>query len=506
MYLIGVDIGSTTTKAVVFTESGVVVSIGRRITKLTKQQDLSGKDSLYWKPEDLWGNASEAIKEALSSIKDRKLIKGIAVTGIGSDGVLLDKNGTPLAPLISYMDRKTEKMMDLFKQIIDNETIYEITGSIPWYFHSAFKHMWLKKNEPEMYNKADCWLNVPDFINYKLCGAKVTDYTEASTTLLFDQSRLNWSDEIIIKLGLRREIFPKATFSGSVIGEVGELAAKETGLAAGTPVALGGLDLLCGSFAAGGSVPGSIMAVTGTFESTVATSDKLMINSYGRESNLVSQKSTIKDGYALWGAHYAGGVLEWYKKTFVTESDKDLYAKINELNSVKPGANGLIMIPHLIGSMTPVDDPSARGIFFGISDKTSSLDFVQSIIEGLNYQSLAVIGAQEAAIGRTIDTVTNIGGAGYSGFWMQNKADITGKIIEVPDVAESTALGAALLAGVGSGIYRNFREANEATKSEKKVYHPNNERNEIYKELNKNVVSKIFPQVRELQHTLKDLV
>ena len=193
MYLLGIDIGSTTIKAVIFRYNGNLVSMGRRETKL-----FVNNEEYFWKPEDIWQAVCESIKEAIANIEKPEQIKAVAVSGFGQDAVPLDKQGKCLYPFISWHDKKTgEQMNELLTKIGDRE-IYNISGAKPWHIHTIYRIMWLKKHEPSIYKKVFKWLPITDYINYKLCGSILTDFSEASTTSLLDQSDLNWSKTCLL--------------------------------------------------------------------------------------------------------------------------------------------------------------------------------------------------------------------------------------------------------------------------------------------------------------------
>jgi xylulokinase len=242
---------------------------------------------------------------------------------------------------------------------------------------------------------------------------------------------------------------------------------------------------MCSAFAAGDGEETSIVVVTGTFESVMIPTKSPFITEEGMSNNLICEKSVVADEHMLWGVQYAGGNLEWFKTQFLSSEpggnvDRKLYALVDALENAEPGAHGLFMLPHIMGSLSPVDDPESRGVFLGISEKTTLQDFIQSIIEGINYQTTAVCKVLSSITGKPIDKVINIGGAGYSRFWMQNRADILGIDVEVPDIREATSLGAALLAGIGAGVFESFEDAARKTKHKSVIIRPDEKNHTAY--------------------------
>jgi xylulokinase len=511
MYLMGIDVGSTSTKAVIYTFGGEIVSMGRRNTELHVQEDEHGERELLWKPGDLWNGVADAVQESLRAVDDPAKIKGLAVAGFGSDGVPIDDGGECLFPFISWHDTRTNEQLEIFKSLIDDWDVYQVTGIKPWFFLTILRTLWMKMHRPDVYERIYKWLVVTDYINYRLCGVCATDYSEASTTLVFDQRELAWVGKLFRLVDIDERLYPEPRSSGSYLGGVHAGAAERTGLREGTPVFLGGHDNMCSSFAAGGSAESSIVVVTGTFESVMISTKRPFITAEGMSNNLICEKGVVSDEYTLWGVQYAGGNLEWFKTQFLSgqehddiDRDRRLYALVDSLEHAEPGSHGLFMLPHILGSLSPVDDPKSRGLFLGISEKSTLQDFVQSIIEGINYQTRAVCTALSRIAGKPADKIINIGGAGYSRFWMQNRADILGTVVEVPDIREATSLGAALLAGVGAGIYESFAEATRTTKPGSEIIKPDMKKHATYSRYYEDIYSGIYPATNALSSTISD--
>lgn len=499
MYLLGIDIGSTTTKAVIYNYSGEIISIGRSETKVVFTKNEYGKEEAFWLPDVIWDNVALAVKEAIAAIKNPKAIAGVSVSGFGCDAVPVDKNGQWLYPFISWHDNKTSEQLNLFKALIDEKIVYKINGSRPWHLNTIFRNMWVKKYKPDIFKKTYKWLLITDYINYKLCGQMACDFSEASTTLVMDQKKLTWSEELFDIAEINVESYPELKKSGTILGNISPESSIKTGLDVGTPVVLGGHDNNCGAFAALSTNDDSLISITGTFESNICLSEKPVIKIDGLRKNLVCEKSVIEDKYILVGFEYAGGILEWAKKIFFNNSNNiaansntfyDLLRSLDKDTNI--GSKGIFMLPNIIGSFCPNQDPLSLGMFIGLSEKAGVKDFLRAIIEGINYQSLAIFEALESTVERTYKRVINIGGAAYNPFWIQNKADISGKFIEVPDIHEATSLGAAMLAGIGAGIYKDFKDSTERISKQTTVYEPNMKNHEKYKYYYENIFKKLL--------------
>ncbi len=501
MQIMGIDIGSTSIKTGLFTPEGKLLSLGRTETPLDTYSLPEGGELLTLPPDKLWTGVTASIRNCLKNAGGNRDVGGVAVTGFGSDAVALDPEGNPVFPIISFYDKATIEQRDDYLELIEDLRSYEITGIRPWYYLTLFRIMWLKKYFPELYEKAEVWLNATDYINYMLSGVKATDYSEASTTLAFDQKKLAWSDTILDKVGIEKRVFPKALPSGTLLGGVTGEAAEQTGLKEGTAVVLGGHDNVTSYFAAA-SRESEVVTVTGTFESIMISQDSPVILKEGMESNLVCEKGVVQDKYVLIGVQYAGGIIEWIRKTLFTAECKDNASLFSHIEHTSPGAGGLMFLPHIFGSITPVQDVFSRGCFAGISDRAKKADFLRAAVEGINYQTRLMYETLTSVSGIAPMEILNIGGAVYSDFWMQNRADILDVSIKVLDIPEVTALGAAMLAGIGSGLYNSFEDARSAVRYEYREIAPKRKNAELYQAWYERAYKNFYPAVRDINHFL----
>ncbi len=507
MYLVGVDIGSTSIKSVIFDTHGAVVSLAKGKTPLVSKKNGESGIETFWDPLQMWKSVSKALYDSVSALQRKNEIAGVAVSGFGSDGVPVDRKGECLYPFISWHDRKTVEQLKVLQKEMSASEVYSITGAKPWYLHTLLRLMWMKKHQAEIYFKTYKWLIVTDYINFKLCGEMATDFSEASTTLVLDQRTSNWSERILKQVGIERGLFPDPLQSGTVLGKVTQDASCATGLQEGTPVVLGGHDNICSFLASRDPTVEIPVCITGTWESVMISSQNPLISKEGMGNNLVCEKSVITDEYILWGAHQACSVFEWFKKTFYQNerspvTDDALFQKITESDE---GSRGVFMLPHVLGSVSPDDDPQSRGVFIGISEKAGREDFLKALITGVNYQCRAIIDVLENARGFRYDRIINIGGAAYSAFWMQNRADVIGRTVEVPDIKEATAFGVAILAGIGTGVYDGYRDALASRKIATARFRPDEKRLELHAEYYKNIFSELYRSTKEINNRISEL-
>jgi xylulokinase len=507
-YLAGIDLGSTSLKCVIYDIAGNVVSSATRPTERFNPNP-EHPEWTVWQPEQIWGGTAQAMKEAVSRLDDPRKIKAVAVTGMGMDGCPIDKNGTWLYPFISWHDPRTEAQLKWWEDRIGAEQSFHIGGNTLWRFNTALRLLWMAEHEPGILARTEKWLLIEDFLNFMLCGCMATDYTMASCTLLFDQSKRDWSEDILSQTGIDRRLLCDAHPSGTVLGSVTAKAAETCGLPVGTPVVLGGHDYLCSALPVGAFKPGVVLDVTGTWEIVLATIPEPVLTPEVQRLGVTVETHVAKDTYAVWGGAVASDMLEWYRKEYGFESqyraDKEGgvdWDYLMEAACKSPaGARGVMFLPHMSAAGCPVVDAHALGAFVGLSSFVQNGDMLRAIVEGLDYQVLDIVSALKTGLGIRPDRLVVVGGATRNAFWMQNKADITGLPIDVPEVEEATPLGAAILAGIGVGIYRDEEDAFEQVYRPGKTYFPDPQLASGYAEWYQ-IYKQLYPALKAVNHQL----
>lgn len=502
--LLGIDLGSTSLKAIVYDLDGRAVARGTRPTEKF-HPSAQHPEWTVWQPEQIWGGTAEAIREAIGGLDGAGRIRAVAVTGMGMDGVPLDGDGNWLYPLISWHDPRTGPQHRWWLEAIGAEKTFAVGGNPVWPINSALRILWMAEHEPEILARADKWLLIEDFVNFMLCGRRVTDYSMASCTMLFDQRALGWSSEMVAAAGIDGRLLCEALPSGSVIGEVHRGAAEITGLEEGTPVVLGGHDLICGTLPVGAFRPASALDITGTWESVVLSTAEPLLDDRLRQAGMTVQAHVAPGMYTAWGASVAGEMLEWYRNELAegAGSGKELdWAELMaEAEAAPHGARGVMFLPHMSGSSCPVVDPKSLGAWLGLSPRATRGDLLRAVIEGLGYQFLDIVASMEAAMGGRLEKFIAVGGATRNRFWMQNKADILGRAIEVPEVEEASPLGAAMLAGIGVGLYAGIEEACSRVHRPGVVFQPDTRRAADYARWF-SIYQQAYPATRPVSHAL----
>jgi xylulokinase len=507
-YLAGIDLGSTSLKCVIYDLAGNVVAGGTRPTeKYNPYPDHP--EWTVWQPEQIWGGTAAAIKDAVAQLDDPRKLKAVAVTGMGMDGLPVDEQGSWLYPFISWHDPRTEPQLHWWESNIGAEKTFSIGGNNLWRFSTALRLLWMAEHEPEILARSDKWLLIEDFLNFMLCGRMATDYTMASCTLLFDQCKLDWSKDILNRSGIERRLLCDPYPSGTLLGEVTASAAAATGLPEGTPVVLGGHDYLCGALPVGAFKPGVVLDVTGTWEIVLATIPEPILTPHVQKLGVTVEKHVAKDAYTVWGGAVASDMLEWYRKEYGAEAQQRATKEggtvwdylMAEAASSPAGARGAMFLPHMSAAGCPVVDARSLGAFVGLSNFVQSGDMLRAIVEGLDYQVLDILMALKTGLGISPDRLVAVGGATRNQFWMQNKADVTGLPIEVPEVEEATPLGAAILAGIGVGLYKDEQDAFERVYKPGKTYQPDPQLAPRYAEWYK-IYEQIYPLLAPVSHHL----
>jgi xylulokinase len=497
-YLIGIDVGSTNFKAIACRPDGKVLTEARRPGATTyKENGWAELD-----PMRLWRGVAACIKEVTENLPDDKCI-GIGIASNGED-VIVDADGNPVYPTIRWFDTRTARIAASWDKF-GLERVYKITGIRPNPVAGITKMQWIKENAPEAYKKARWWISIQGFVGMRLTGEAKTSWCNACRTMAFDLEKRDWSDEILDAAGISRELFPQPVRSGECVGHVTPQAAEETGLPIGTPVYAGGIDYACGTFATGIIKSGQLLDSTGTSEQIVAVVDQPQTAPQYIEDNFTSVTYVVNDKYYMMGQIISsGGIFEWFKNTFPGATFDELVA---EAEKMPIGSHGVMMLPYFSGRYTLGNDPAARGAFVGLTRAASRGDFVRALLEGLCFEMKAIIDRTQEISGSKVTSIYAIGGAANSPFWLQMKADVSGLRVYHRKVHESAAFGAAMLAGLGSGIYESPEDA-VAKVSEhipETVYEPDEIHHLTYMKIYEKLYTQMYPALRQLNEGITEM-
>jgi xylulokinase len=509
-YLAGIDLGSTSLKVVVYDLEGNGVARASRPTERYNPYP-DRPDWAIWKPEQIWGGVAESLREAVGQLDNPADIQGVAVTGMGMDGVPIDEDGNWLYPFISWHCPRTQPQQEWWLEHVGQDKQFAISGNPIWTINTALRLLWMREHEGEILQKTHKWLLIEDFVNFMLCGVCATDYSMASNTLLLDQRTRTYSEELLAISGIDRRLLCEPQPSGTVIGKVHAKAAEQTHLPEGTPVALGGHDFLCGALAAGAFRPGVVLTVLGTWDIIVAALGEPVLTPEACGMGAWVDSHVARDTWAVMGSAVAGEAGEWFRREYAFEEKQKAQAEggvdwdylMAAAEASPPGANGVMFLPHVSGSTFPIVDPKSMGAFVGLRNIVTKGDMLRAVVEGLNYQFLQILSGLETGLGLRADKLVAVGGGTKNRFSMQNKADMAGKPIEVPELDEATPLGAAVLAGIGVGLYQDEQDAFERIHKGAIVYEPNADLRRNYAERFE-IFQEIYPALADVHHRLSD--
>ncbi|RKY58902.1 MAG: hypothetical protein DRP94_05020 [Candidatus Latescibacterota bacterium] len=468
-YLLGVDVGTTALKVILFARNGEIVKGAVREYELS----TPSPHHVECDPETYWESLRSCIQEVLKDVALEDVV-ALAISSQGETLVPVDREGSPLRNAIVWLDDRAGDEAEEIGRAFPPEQIYRTTGQpevLPnW---PACKILWLKKKEPSVFRSAHKFLLLEDYLILRLTGRAVGDYSLYTSSLMLDIVRKGWWEEMLKLIGISQDRLPELAESGTYVGSV---ANEEVGLSPRTAVVTGGMDQVCGMVGVGNIAPGIVSETTGGALAICATTGKPIFDPLRR---IPCHYHALRDTYFLLPWCQTGGMaLKWLRDNFDYPSYDEMTA---EAGKVPPGSEGLIVLPHLAGAGSPDFNPRARGVFFGVALSTTKAHFVRATMEAIGYMLKQNVEVLEG-LGVKVERVYSMGGGSRSPLWNQIKADITEKPIITVQNEETACLGAAILAGLGVGAFSSLEEACRKMNKEKARYLPRQENVRTYRE------------------------
>lgn len=459
--LLGVDIGTSGTKAVLFTpDRQAVAEAARRYPMAQPQPGWAEQDPALW-----WDAVCACLRELTARPNvDPRAILSLGLSGQMHGMVLLDRDGIPTAPAILWCDTRVLDECAEIERIVGIERLVAITGNRALTNFTAPKLLWMRRHHPDAAARATKILLPKDYIRFRLTGLCAAEPSDACGTLLYDTGRFCWSDELCGALGVDRALLPPLVASAAVAGHLTPEAAAATGLPAGLPVVGGAGDNAAAAVGVGAVTHGRAFTTIGTSGNVYAHTGEYRADPAGRFHTYCS---AVDGEWAYLGAIQAAGLaLRWFRENFCGSLDADAaaagldpYALLDrEAAALPPGSDGLFFLPYLLGERTPHLDPLARGCFIGLRPTHGRAAMGRAVMEGVTF-ALADCLALFDEMGVRVDDMAACGGGGRSPLWRQMLADTFGCPIAEPASREGAALGAALLGGVGVGLYPSIPAA-----------------------------------------------
>jgi xylulokinase len=489
--LLGLDVGTGGARAVAVDESGTVVAeASSEYPLMSPRPGWTEQD-----PQDWWEGAREALGKVAAEVEDE--VVGLGLTGQMHGSVFLDASAQVIRPALLWNDQRTEEQCRKITQAVGRERLLGLAGNPALTGFQAPKILWLKDEEPENYSRVARVLLPKDYVRLRLTGEYATDASDAAGTLLLDVRERDWSAEILDALEIPLKWMPTVYEGPESTGGLRKEVAEELGLPAGIPVAAGGGDNAAAAVGVGVVEGGLLSSSVGTSGVLFAASGGFTPDPSGR---IHAFCHAVPEAYHLMGVTLsAGGSLRWWRDATGAEYDE----LVERAEGVRSGAEGLLFLPYLSGERTPHLDPQARGAFVGLTTRHGIPHMTRAVMEGVVFSlrdSLEIMRELEVPL----DQVRATGGGARSSLWRQLQADVYGVPIHRTTADEGPAHGAALLAGVAAGVYRDVDEACSTVRLRQEVTEPDPERERIYEE-HYEVYRALYPATESAMHRLAEL-
>jgi xylulokinase len=473
-YLLAHDLGTSGDKVALFDENGRLV----QECTISYPTNYFNANRAEQNPDDWWDAVCKGTKQVIENVNPARIC-AVSFSGHMMGCLCVDKDGTPLRPSIIWSDRRSEEAFAELRKTLGEDRIFKTTGHRGSGNYTLPKLMWVKKHEPDIYAKMHKTLQAKEYIIFKLTNRFASEPTDGVGTLAMDITSRTWSDEVLGASGIDKEKFPEVLKSTDVAGRVTRAVAGATGLAEGTPVVMGGGDGVMAGIGTGAVNPGDSFMSFGSSSWVSTVSTRPMFDDGRRNTNWphVIDGLYLNDGVM----QSAGGSYVWAKRTLVGAADSNSSIE-TMLGNTPPGANGVIFLPYLLGERCPWWNPDAKGAFLGVRMETTKADMLRAVLEGVAYH-MACIAELLRGNGAPLRDVTVVGGGARGITWPQILADAIDANIHVPSLLESaTSFGAAIVGGVGIGLYGDFERATKKFVSINYVYRPDPGRVELYRQ------------------------
>ncbi len=491
--LLGIDVGTSSCKVAAFDKVGRVVAESSGVYEVFHPQVGWAEQN----PVDWWEAIIGCIKEILTTV-DADDIKGIGIDGQSWSAIAIDRDKNVLCNTPIWFDTRAKDICERVKAKYGKNAFFETSGNPFEPSYTLPKIMWYKENAPEVYNNTYKIMQSNSYIAMMLTNEISQEYSQGYGLQCYDIKNRRWDYSILEELGIRTDILPDFYECHQIVGNVTDKASALTGLSVGTPVVAGGLDAACGTLGVGVIHGGQTQEQGGQAggmsicEDTPIAHEALILSEHVVAGKFLLQGGTVG----------GGGIVNWFERNFfehmrANNSGKPDFKKLDDLaDDIPPGSEGLLFLPYMSGERSPIWNPDAKGVYFGIDYSKTKAHFIRASMEGVGYSLEHNLKIAECS-GAKVDKLYAMGGAANSRLWTQIKADITGKEISVPRSDSASTLGAVILAGVGVGIYKDFDDAVKQTVSITRTHTPNKEVYKTYQKAMKKYIA-LYECTKEL--------
>lgn len=486
--LMGIDLGTSSLKTIIIDECGNVKALCKRSYSFDSPKGgYAEQDPVIW-----WEACCETIREAIFTTGTNE-IAGVSFSGQMHGLVMLDKNYEVIRPAILHCDTRSEKQVQEIRSVFGLGGIKDLMMNPVYTGFLLPSLLWVKENEPQNFEKIRFVCLPKDYLKLKMTGEISSDYSDASATLAFDIKNICWSEEIIKRLSLSKEIFPLCMETTNNVGRVCAIAAESTGLSVHTIVVAGGGDQVMQGIGNGMVNVRDATVNIGSSGQVSFQIDRPVLNETLSTNMFCGYE---KSRWILFGATMTAGLsLSWWNRIL---ANTEFIKMDQEVASLNPGSGGVIFLPYLNGERTPHLDPNLSGAFMGVNVNTMQAQMTRAVMEGVAYslkQCIEICGD----LGYKAESLVASGGGAKSRAWMQIQADVYNLPLRVAETEEQAGLGAAIAAGVGSGVYGNLEEGCcAAVHYCKEITCPNQQRHRIYQDY--------YGLYKEIQMTCKQVL
>lgn len=484
--LLGIDIGTSACKLAVFDrDGGVLAHATEKYDTYYPERGWAEQD-----PEQWWSAVCRALRRIFEGGNvDAGQILAAGIDGQSWSAVPLGGGGEVLCRTPIWMDSRSGDICLQLRERIGEKAIFDVCGNPIMPTYTSPKVLWYKENRREIYDKTQAILQSNGYIAYKLTGVLSQDKSQGYGWHCYDIARSDWSRELCREMGIKESLLLPVVKCDQVIGTVTMTAAGECGLLAGTPVVAGGLDAACGALGAGVIADGQTQEQGGQ-----AGGMSICENTPGADMRLILSNHVVDGRWLLQGGSVGGGsALKWFDREFGSGNFAELDALAEQ---VKPGCDGMVFLPYMAGERSPIWNPDAEGVYYGVDFSKTKGHFARATLEGVAYSLRNNLDVAKSA-GAQVNEMISVGGAANSKLWTQIKADVTGCSIATGASDYAATLGAALLAGVGVGLFKNYDEAVANTVRVKRIYSPNPDCRAAYDRSYK-IYLKLYEDLKEL--------
>lgn len=473
MSLLGLDVGTTGVKAIVFAEDGQ--SLGSAYREYPLFQPRPGWAELD--PELVWHAVCEAVREAVVATGDSDPVRALAVSSQGEAVVPVDQHLRPLAnSAVSFCTRTTgyERLWD---GRLSERELYQITGQKLSHIYTVMKLMWLRDHEPAVFDEARLFLCYGDYVLARMGGEAAIDFSNAARTFCFDVRRACWSNEVLEPTGIQPERLARPAPCGTAVGRVARQVASDLRLPPDVLLVVGAHDQPAGALGAGVVSPGMAVDSIGTVECLTAASDQLVLNDTAFASGFPCYAHAVPGRYVSLAWVFSGGsILRWFRDVLCRDAVEEAQAAGADpyevlLRDAPEGPSDVLLLPYFAGSATPNYDSNAKGAIVGLTLSTSRAELLKAALDGISYEMRLLLDLWEGA-GIPVERVRAVGGGAKSALWLQQKADVYERPVARVNVADAACLGMALAAGTVCGTYASMQQAAEAVVRETETFEP----------------------------------